>query len=303
MDPYTSDVEAWLNRRFRQTDSEGVYWAHQPIYGFRKGHCEPATVMRYMITYQIMRALAHLDFSTFLDVGGAEGYKAALVRSLFGAGVRSSDLASEACVRAREIFNVEGDAVDIAKLPYEDEQFDVVLCSETLEHVPEIERPVAELLRVSRRAVVITVPCESKATVERNKREKIPHAHIQSLNPRSFDFAKGQGVRIVVHRHHTIGLAQMAGLLDAMKRDSIAFMPAWVTSLYNASLPLLRAVASQRLIEGVIRLDDFLANAMPVHSGISVLLLKDHGCYSSAPKRRVTPRDIIDFHVPLHRLA
>ena len=95
MNDYTTDTMRWLDKRFKLTDESGIYFAHQPIYGFRKGHSEPGAVSRYMITYQIMKALSHLRFSSLLDVGGAEGYKSALARSLFGVRVRSADLSAE----------------------------------------------------------------------------------------------------------------------------------------------------------------------------------------------------------------
>jgi hypothetical protein len=92
MDDYTREVREWLDRRFRAVDADGVYLAHQPIYGFRAGHSEERLVERYVITWQILKALARLRFGTLLDVGGAEGYKAALARDLLGVSVRSSDL-------------------------------------------------------------------------------------------------------------------------------------------------------------------------------------------------------------------
>ena len=55
MDNYTTDTKDWLNDRFKATDEEGIYFAHQPIYGFRKGHSEPGIIIRYIITYQIMK--------------------------------------------------------------------------------------------------------------------------------------------------------------------------------------------------------------------------------------------------------
>lgn len=48
----------------------------------------------------------------------------------------------------------------IYKLPFSDRSFDTVICSEVLEHLDEPERAVAELKRVARKAVVITVPRE-----------------------------------------------------------------------------------------------------------------------------------------------
>lgn len=48
----------------------------------------------------------------------------------------------------------------VYKLPFSDNSFDTVLCSEVLEHLDDPNRAVNELKRVARRHVVITVPHE-----------------------------------------------------------------------------------------------------------------------------------------------
>lgn len=49
---------------------------------------------------------------------------------------------------------------DISALPFEDDTFDLVLCTEVLEHLPEPRTVVRELSRVSARHVFLTVPHE-----------------------------------------------------------------------------------------------------------------------------------------------
>ncbi|MDD5079044.1 MAG: class I SAM-dependent methyltransferase [Candidatus Omnitrophica bacterium] len=162
MDAYTEKTKIWLDERFDSCDKEGIYPAHQPIYGFRKGHSEPGLIFRYITTYNIMRALTHLKFDSFLDVGGAEGYKAYVVKELFGVKVKTTDLSIEACKRAKEIFHLDAQPVDIHKLPFSDSEFDVVLCSAMLEHITNFQQGLEELLRVARKAVVITIPHDDK---------------------------------------------------------------------------------------------------------------------------------------------
>src|SRR5436853_627504 len=94
MDQYTKKTKIWLEQRFSAVDESGIYIAHQPIYGFHGFHCEPALIEKYIRTYQIMKTLAQLEFGSFLDAGGAEGYRAGLVRRFFGVQSRSFDLAS-----------------------------------------------------------------------------------------------------------------------------------------------------------------------------------------------------------------
>lgn len=49
---------------------------------------------------------------------------------------------------------------DITRLPFKDESFDVVICSEVLEHIPDHLRAVNELLRVLKagKSLVVSVP-------------------------------------------------------------------------------------------------------------------------------------------------
>ena len=42
MDEYTLTTKVGLARRFALCDDGGIYYAFQPIYGYNKGHSEPA---------------------------------------------------------------------------------------------------------------------------------------------------------------------------------------------------------------------------------------------------------------------
>lgn len=47
---------------------------------------------------------------------------------------------------------------NLSKLPFDDDQFDTVICSHTLEHIREIKQAFDELKRVSRKKLIIVVP-------------------------------------------------------------------------------------------------------------------------------------------------
>ena len=301
MDNYTTDTKDWLNDRFKATDEEGIYFAHQPIYGFRKGHSEPGIIIRYIITYQIMKALSHIKFTSLIDVGGAEGYKAALARSIFNVSVRSVDLSEEACNRAKEIFNIDGEPIDIHNLPYGDNEFDVVLCSETLEHVVDIEKATRELIRVCKKAVVITVPHESKEVIENNIKRNIPHAHIHSLDTNSFDFTLSMTSKILSRRFHNPVMKLIATLADSIKKERTNnIYKSILISTYNLFLPILKYIFTDWAVENLIELDDYISNMLPSYSGIIFVLLKDVNCYSSHPIQKISIPQIINFTVPWH---
>jgi len=98
-----------------------------------------------------------------LDAGCGEGYFSALMRERFpDARITGIDASSGAVGYASASFGkgiafLEG---DLFALPFADDSFDVVVCSEVLEHLDEPDRAFAELKRVARKRVVLTVPLE-----------------------------------------------------------------------------------------------------------------------------------------------
>lgn len=113
MDEHIEDTRILLDDRFGRADEEGVYFANQPVYGFRAGHAERKALRKYTITLHMTRVLSHLAFESLVDVGGAEGREAALAREIFGVEVASRDLSPEACRRASGVFGVEGVPADV----------------------------------------------------------------------------------------------------------------------------------------------------------------------------------------------
>ena len=303
MDNYTNETKDWLDQRFRKTDRDGIYFAHQPIYGFRRGHSEPGIIVRYIITRQIMKALAHLKFNSLLDVGGAEGYKAALARSIFNVDVRSADLSGEACRRAKEIYDIDGESIDIHKLHYHDNEFDVVLCSETLEHVVDINEATMELIRICSKAVVITVPHEPKHKIERNIRENVPHAHLHSLDLSSFNFVLQVAQSVISRRMLNPLIVLICKLADAVRKEKSEKHSQFVLSAFNLLVPVFRLVFTERVIRRLIEMDDWISNLIPSYSGMIFVILKDEKCYSERPLRDISTSQITNFKVPYHYLV
>jgi len=185
MDSYTKATQDWLNERFKKTDEEGVYIAHQPIYGYRGGPCEPNVFAKYVRNFQILKILNILDFSSFLEVGCAEGFFANLVRSLFTTNVVATDISEEALKRSRAFWQLETKMADCQNLPFADKSFDLVFSSETLEHVKNVKKAANELMRVARRYIVLTLPFKQVSSqLSKSSRGK-PHAHLHE-----FDFQK-----------------------------------------------------------------------------------------------------------------
>jgi len=180
---YTKEVKQWLNKRFAATDKSGRYFSHEPIYGYADGPSEPDRLSRLSRTYQIIQVVNRLDFKSFVDIGGAEGYWSNIIRHLFRVPCLTCDLSCQANLMARLLYGVDGVTLDIDQIPIRDGMFDLVMCSETLEHVPDPVHAVRELSRVSRKYVLITTPLartdeKRKEYLRLTEQDHQPHRHL-----------------------------------------------------------------------------------------------------------------------------
>ena len=99
---YTRLTRDWLEARFQMRSATGNYFAHMPIYGVGHPDSEGGHAARLARFLRILRVLDGLSFTSLLDVGGAEGYLAHVVHTLFGVETASTDLSHQACRRAAE---------------------------------------------------------------------------------------------------------------------------------------------------------------------------------------------------------
>lgn len=131
---------------------------------FRK-HTSKNPLQRFLIgrfSSALLDELRILHPDSILDVGCGEGF---MLEKMRIAGIAD----------ALEGIDVRNDAIEIGRalhpeltlrqgsiyaLPYADAAFDVVVCSEVLEHLERPEEALAELMRVARRYCVISVPNE-----------------------------------------------------------------------------------------------------------------------------------------------
>ncbi|MDQ3412586.1 MAG: class I SAM-dependent methyltransferase [Chloroflexota bacterium] len=146
---------------------------------------------------------------TFLDAGCGEGFVAAMLRRrLPGLEISGFDL-DPAAVRVATRRDPRGVflAASIFSLPFADDTFDVIGCFEVLEHLPGNgpDRALAELNRVARRAVVLSVPHEpyfSLANAARGKNWDVrPRGsdpdHLQFWTRQSFGAAVARTLDVV----------------------------------------------------------------------------------------------------------
>jgi ubiquinone/menaquinone biosynthesis C-methylase UbiE len=104
---------------------------------------------------RVSRMLAELAPLSLLDAGAGEGELAR--RGVLPPGVRMTPLDLSAEALAGQADAVRG---SVAALPFRDRGFDAVVCLEVLEHLADPRPALAELLRVARKGVVVSVPYE-----------------------------------------------------------------------------------------------------------------------------------------------
>lgn len=94
---------------------------------------------------------------TILEVGCNEGF---LSQALIEAGfhVKSVDIDPVMVAKAKEIFGIDAIEADINDLPFADNQFDLVIGGEVLEHIDNPGKGLSELFRVSNNRVIISLP-------------------------------------------------------------------------------------------------------------------------------------------------
>ena len=93
-----------------------------------------------------------------LDVGCGEGHVTARLPGARIVGVDPDPRALEAA--ARRVPAGEFRRAAVTALPFDDGAFDLVVCTQVLEHLEDPAAALDELRRVARRAVLVTVPHE-----------------------------------------------------------------------------------------------------------------------------------------------
>ena len=111
----------------------------------------------------IVRAVEEVSPRTILDVGCGEGIVATVLTKrfpdvrYFGCDIHEPSVRLAASAQGGNAMFLLGDAM---RLPFPARSFELVICSETLEHLRDYKRALAELVRVSAGTVLVTVPHE-----------------------------------------------------------------------------------------------------------------------------------------------
>lgn len=123
-------------------------------------------LQRYLINRFLSRIyviLKSLYFKNLLDVGCGE---AIALKALLDKGIKSDkitgvDINKKAIAYAKKnIPDARFVVSDIRSLPFKSKAFDLVICLETLEHIHECKKALEEIMRVSNKYIIISVPWE-----------------------------------------------------------------------------------------------------------------------------------------------
>lgn len=292
-----TDTREWLDARYAQTDERGVYVPHQPIYGFGAPPHDQGVVPRLTRTQRILDVLAGLDFASFVDVSGAEGYVAWLVERAHGARVVSSDLSPVAAQRMRAIFGLRALAADVHALPFQDGEFDVVLCSQTLEHVEDPLRAAQELLRVAARAVLITIPHE-----DIDDHHGGAHDHVHEFDLRSFDVLASGAVHVLSFPVLAPSTRWLGALVDGQERPVTGSGGRRVAlRVANVLGPIVHRAAGRSLAGRLLERDRRVVDTSAYETAF-ILLLKDGATFD--PEARGPGADwLLNQTVPAHLVS
>ena len=75
----------------------------------------------------------------------------------------------------------------ILRIPYDNNHFDVVICFQVLEHIPDYEKAIDELLRVSNRFILLSTDFVTKSErISYRDPFNNPHGHMHQFNLNNF---------------------------------------------------------------------------------------------------------------------
>ena len=271
MDRYSLRTRKWLDLRFDPELVELVghqYEPYQPVHGIGAGAWTPGFFMmaaRWAWLVEILRAS---NATSFLDVGGAEGYVAQMVRKLHVEESCSTDLSISACERAHEFFAIGTLASEAHRLPFEDDAFSVVYCAEVIEHLAHPVETLLELKRVARDVLIV---------------------------------ASEEGVRDEAERAREL---EERALSDHMDRSIICatdfelLFPEWDTRVFGlcGQLPAEMPQSSEELsgaLASALRLDDFREAGEA--TGMIAVLSRGRSPESLGSSFEGSARDVINF--------
>lgn len=162
---YTKDAVEERTRHWLESNYlSAIANLHDEAQGVYDGNGQPQRLTRYHFQevqrkLKIFRWLDRLEFSNFIDIGSGFDRYPSLVRERYGVPACYSDFAHSMNLPYGGAEHGKLDnavTLNIVRLPFADNTFDVVMSSEVLEHLVRPIDCIAELLRVTRKYLIMT---------------------------------------------------------------------------------------------------------------------------------------------------
>jgi SAM-dependent methyltransferase len=145
----------------------------------------PAAWRHYTRRLALLDRLRSLPLESVLDVGCSEGYFMAAVAEARGAEVWGIDLSDRSVAVAAARYGFPVAAARATALPFADGAFDLVMSTETIEHVLDPAAMIAEMRRVSRGHVLVTTPVSQSEHEHEPDYELRSRGHINDFDEAS----------------------------------------------------------------------------------------------------------------------
>jgi ubiquinone/menaquinone biosynthesis C-methylase UbiE len=129
--------------------------------------------------------------NTILDVGCGVGHYLRSLRRELGSGFDYTgvDIAPHHLALAKKAFARDTRAcfeeADLFSLRYQDDSFDIAICTNLMQNLPSIVRPLAELVRVCRKVAIVRLLCGDRTFLIRDVH---PHDPDLDLTGEPFSF-------------------------------------------------------------------------------------------------------------------
>ena len=145
----------------------------------------------YEIGRMLRRRIGELGMRRVLDAGASDGLFLREIGARRGVGVNFLT----SCARKISAEGQLACVADVERLPFPSASFDVVMCCETLEHVPNPVSALNELARVCRGRLFVTIPWLPQTRINaRPDGWPEVESHI-------FEFSEADFARILTHAH------------------------------------------------------------------------------------------------------
>lgn len=161
----------------------------------------------YEITETLRRRIGDLGDRRVLDAGASDGLFLRRIGARNGVGLNFL----EECVGQIEADGYEARLGDIEQTPFDDNEFPIVICCETLEHVPNPIAALNELGRICGGRIYLTIPWLPRTRITaRSEGWPLVEGHI-------FEFSSTDFVRIMTHSNLRIVHRQLVQVFPEPK--------------------------------------------------------------------------------------